>query len=135
MSTQKLFWLVLGSQSKAGKIFKDPLIFQRVIDDLDQFSGQSDFGLSSSPAFFNSLVEPLQIRAISLRHQPTLHQGRARQLIALFGDVATAFAFVGVCCFGYQPQIGRQLIFVREVADLAYHRQQYGRAERTDALP
>lgn len=83
---------------------------------------------------FDSFIEALQIRAVPLRHQPTLHQRRAGQLIALLGDPPTAFAFVGVGYSGYQPQIGRQLVFIREVADLANDRQQDSRAERTDAL-
>src|SRR6266571_9500504 len=120
MSTQKLFWLGLGSQGEAGEVLEDPPVFQRVVDDFDQLSCQSDFGLSSSAALFDSFIESLQVRTIALRHQPTLHQRRAGQLIALFGDATAAFAFVGVGYFGYQPQIGRQLIFVRKIADLAY---------------
>src|SRR6185437_14179394 len=34
----KMFWLVLGSQGEAGKVFKDPLVFQSVIYDFDQLS-------------------------------------------------------------------------------------------------
>ena len=118
-----LFWLGLGSQGKAGKVYEDPLVFQSVIHDLDQFPCQSDFGLSSSAALFDPFIESLQIRAVPLGHQSTLHQGCARQFIALFGDPSAALTFVGVSNFGYQSQISRQLVFVRKVADLANHRQ------------
>ena len=58
MSTQKLFWLVLGSQGKAGKIFEDPLVFQSIVDDFDQLSCQSD----------NIMTYTARIEVLRFRH-------------------------------------------------------------------
>jgi len=63
-----------------------------------------------------------------------LHQRRARQFVALFGDVPGALGFIGVLDFGHQAEIGGQLAGVGEVSDLADGAQQHGGADRSDAL-
>jgi hypothetical protein len=54
MSTQKLFCPDSGGQGEGGEVFKDPPIFQSVVDDLHQLSCQGDFGFSSSSTLFDS---------------------------------------------------------------------------------
>jgi hypothetical protein len=44
MSTQKLFCPDSGGQGEGGEVFKDPPVFQSVVDDLHQLSWQGDFG-------------------------------------------------------------------------------------------
>src|SRR5215467_5731510 len=73
---------VLGGQGKTGKVGKDPVVFQRVIDQLHQFASQCDLGFASPAPVFDPFIEALQIGAVTLGHQSTLHQSRSRQLAA-----------------------------------------------------
>ena len=124
---------VLFGQNKIGEVGEDPFVFQGSIDDPQQLASQRDDRFSRASALL-SLVVLLQIGTIALRDQRALHQGRAAQLAAPFGDSSRAFGLIGMADAGHDTEIGGQLAFIGKVPDIANDRQQDAGAEPADPL-
>src|SRR3990172_268397 len=83
-------------QHEIGKVFKYPAIFEGSVNDPQEFPSQGDDRLSRASPSFDLFVVALQIRAVALRNQGTLHQRGPTQLGPAFGDPSRMFGFVRV---------------------------------------
>ena len=81
-----------------------------------------------------AFVVVFQMGAVALGNQCTLSQGGPPQFRAAFSDTARVFGFIGVTDAGHDAEVGRQLAFIGEVADIIDDRQQDAGAESTDPL-
>ena len=96
----------LLGQNEIGEISEGPFEFERSINDPQEFPGQGDDRLSRAPPSFDLFVVALQIRAIALGNQGTLHQSGPTQLGPAFGDPSRVFGFVRVADARHNPKVG-----------------------------
>ena len=66
------FMLQFPSARNSGVLFKDPVIFQRAIDDAQEFTRQGDDGAASSAPAADCFVVAGQVRAVPLGDQRAL---------------------------------------------------------------
>ncbi len=112
---------------KFGKIFEDPAVLERIIDDRQQLSSGGDDRFSCTSAFLDALIEGVQVSRVAGRDERALHQGRPHQLIATLGDPTAIVRVVGLADFWHDADIGRQLVSAFKVIDIANPSQQDGR--------
>src|SRR5262249_14334209 len=62
-------------QYEVREVFEHPVVLQRSVDDPQELARQSDNRLSGPSPRLDPFVVPIQIRAVSLCDQRTLHQG------------------------------------------------------------
>src|SRR5271157_2577386 len=111
-------------QHEVREVLEDPLVLQCSIDDPQELTSQSDDRLPRPAPRFDLFVVPLQIRAVALRDQSALHQRRAPQLVAAFGDAARALRLVRIANPRHNPEVRRQLALLGKVVDVADYAEQ-----------
>lgn len=109
---------------KFGKIFEDPAVLERIVDDRQQLSRGGDDRFSCTAAFLDALIEGVQISLVSGRDERALHQGRPHQLVATFGDPPAIVRIVGLADLRHDADIGRQLVGAFKVIDISDPRKQ-----------
>jgi hypothetical protein len=101
------------------KIFKDPAMLQRSLDDSQKLPRQGDDCLPRTSRGFDAGLERRPIRAVAPGHQGALHQGCTCQFIAALGDPAAACRCVRIGHPGYNAEIGRQFPLTGKIVDIA----------------
>ncbi len=104
---------------KFGKIFEDPAVLKRIVDDGQQLACGGDDCFSCTSAFLDALIEGVQVSRVAGRDERALHQGRPHQLVATFGDPPAIVRVVGLTDLRHDADIGRQLVGTFKVFDVA----------------
>ncbi len=112
---------------KFGKIFEDPAVFERIVDDGQQLACGGDDGFPRTATFLDALIEGVQVSRVANGDERALHQGRPHQLVATFGDPPAIVRVVGLADLWHDADIGRQLVSAFKVIDIANPSQQDGR--------
>ncbi len=112
---------------KYGKIFEDPAVLKRIVDDGQQLACGGDDGFSRAATFLDALIESVQISRVANGDERALHQGGPHQLIATLGDPTAIVRIVGLADLWHDADIGRQLVSAFKVIDIANPSQQDGR--------
>lgn len=111
-------------QYKLAKVFKHPIVFERLVNNPQQLFGCSNNGLTTAFLGFNAIIKLSQIIAITNRNQRTLHQCRSAQLGSSFRNPSTAFSLVRVRYSGHNAKVSTQLRLISKIIDITNSRQQ-----------
>jgi hypothetical protein len=101
------------------EVCKNPAVLQRFIDDSQKLPGQGDDGFPRSLRRLDAGIVVSQVRAVAPGDQGALHQSCSTQLIAAFGDPTAPFRLVGIGHPGHNAEVGRQLVLIGKIVDIA----------------
>ena len=121
-------------QLKLGEILKNPVILECSKYDLKKFARQRNVRLCSATSSFDTFVEIVKIRVVSLRNQRTLNQCCSGDFAAEFCNPAMMYRVVGVADTRHDSDVSRQLFSRSKILYVTDHGEHCGGTFGSDTL-